>query len=120
MELASRTVSVVLALVVAVFILWAITIPGGFGQAGCASKQIAAQSEPPPSPRPDAPAEPAAAPSPPFTPLANTAPSETSTQSTPAKPDEGNPAQLAAERPESQFMPTLLVGVLIPHDATPA
>jgi endonuclease YncB( thermonuclease family) len=120
MELASRIVSVLLGLVVAVFILWPITIPVGFGQAWWASKQIAAQSEPTPSPRPDAPAEPAAAPSPPFTPLANTAPSETSTQSTPARPVEGKHALLAAERAEAERIAALNKDAKNQKDATPA
>src|SRR4026207_1633605 len=120
MERASRIVSVLLGLVVAVFILWPITIPVGFGQAWWASKQIAAQSEPTPSPRPDAPADPAAAPSPPFTPLANTAPSETSTQSTPAKPDEGKHALLAAERAEAERIAALNKNAKTQNAAPPA
>src|SRR6187200_878533 len=119
MELASRTVSVLLGLVVAVFILWPITIPVGFGQAWWASKQIAAQSEPTPSPRPDAPAEPAAAPSPP-TPLTSTPPSETPTQSAPAKPDEGKHALLAAERAEAERIAALNKDAKNQKDATPA
>jgi endonuclease YncB( thermonuclease family) len=107
MELASRIVSVLLGLVVAVFILWPITIPVGFGQAWWASKQIAAQPEPTPSPLPAALAEPAATPSPPSTPVASTAPSETPTQSAPAKPDEGKHALLAAERAEAERIAAL-------------
>jgi endonuclease YncB( thermonuclease family) len=107
MELASRIVSVLLGLVVAVFILWPITIPVGFGQAWWASKQIAAQPEPTPSPLPAAPAEPTATPSPSPTPVASTVPSETPTQSTPAKPDESKHALLAAERAEAERIAAL-------------
>jgi endonuclease YncB( thermonuclease family) len=107
MELASRIVSVLLGLVVAVFILWPITIPVGFGQAWWASKQIAAQPEPTPSPLPAAPAETTATPSPSPTPVASTVPSETPTQSTPAKPDESNHALLAAERAEAERIAAL-------------
>jgi endonuclease YncB( thermonuclease family) len=107
MELASRIVSVLLGLVVAVFILWPITIPVGFGQAWWASKQIAAQPEPTPSPLPAAPAEPAATPSPSPTPVARTVPPETPTQSTPAKPDESKHALLAAERAEAERITAL-------------
>ena len=44
MELASRIVSVLLGLVVAVFMLWPVTIPVGFAQAWWGSKQMTTQA----------------------------------------------------------------------------
>jgi endonuclease YncB( thermonuclease family) len=100
MELASRIVSVLLGLVVAVFILWPVTIPVGFGQAWWGSKQMATQPEPTPT-SPPAAADPAATPALPSAPVASAAPSESALQAAPAKPEEGKHAVLAAEKAEA-------------------
>jgi endonuclease YncB( thermonuclease family) len=105
MELASRIVSVLLGLVVAVFILWPVTIPVGFGQAWWGSKQMATQPEPTPSPPVASPAEPAATAAPP-TPVAIPAPSQSTPQAAPEKP-EGKHALLAAEKAEVERVAAL-------------
>lgn len=103
MELASRIVSVLLGLVVAVFILWPVTIPVGFGQAWWASKQMATQPTPT---SPPAAADPAATPALPPAQVAS-APSESAPQAAPAKPEEGKHAVLAAEKAEAERLAAL-------------
>ena len=105
MELASRIVSVLLGLVVAVFILWPVTIPVGFGQAWWGSKQVATQPEPPLTSPPPA-ADPAATPALPPAPVAS-APSESAPQAAPTKPEEGKHAVLAAEKAEAERLAAL-------------
>jgi hypothetical protein len=108
MELASRIISVLLGLVVAVFILWPVTIPVGFGQAWWASKQMAA---PPAS----ASSSPAAEPAETALTPAQHAPAQTgsaplagpSTQESSAQPDEGKHALLAAEKAEADRIAAL-------------
>ena len=78
MELASRIVSVLLGLVVAVFILWPVTIPVGFGQAWWASAPVASAV------------------------LSGSAP-----RAAPAKPEEGKHAVLAAEKAEAERLVAL-------------
>ncbi|HET7447962.1 MAG TPA: hypothetical protein VFJ49_08640 [Methyloceanibacter sp.] len=103
MELASRIVSVLLGLVVAVFILWPVTIPVGFGQAWWASKQMATQPTPT---SPPAAADPAATPALPPAQVAS-APSESAPQAAAAKPEEGKHAVLAAEKAEAERLAAL-------------
>lgn len=103
MELASRIVSVLLGLVVAVFILWPVTIPVGFGQAWWASKQMATQPTPT---SPPAAADPAATPALPPAQVAS-APSESAPQAAPAKPEEGKHAVFAAEKAEAERLAAL-------------
>jgi hypothetical protein len=52
MELASRIVSIMLGVAVAVLLLWPITVPVGFGEAWWASRQAQSRAEAPPVPRP--------------------------------------------------------------------
>jgi endonuclease YncB( thermonuclease family) len=52
MELASRIVSIMLGVAVAVLLLWPITVPVGFGEAWWASRQAQSRAEAPPAPRP--------------------------------------------------------------------
>jgi len=104
MELASRIVSVLLALVVAVFILWPVTIPVGFGQAWWASKQMATQPTPT---SPPAAADPAATPALPSAPVASAVLSGSAPRAAPAKPEEGKHAVLAAEKAEAERLVAL-------------
>jgi len=106
MELASRIVSVLLGLVVAVFILWPVTIPVGFGQAWWGSKQMATQPELTPT-SPAAAADPAAMPALPSAPVASAALSESAPRAAPAKPEEGKHAVLAAEKAEAERLAAL-------------
>jgi endonuclease YncB( thermonuclease family) len=109
MELASRIVSVLLGLVVAVFILWPVTIPVGFGQAWWASRQVATQSEAAPSqPAAEQPAPVGVAPAPPPVPAADAAPPETTTQAVPPSPDQGKKRTLlASEKAEADRIAAL-------------
>ena len=106
MELASRIVSVLLGLVVAIFILWPVTIPVGFGQAWWGSKQMATQPELTPT-SPAAAADPAAMPALPSAPVASAALSESAPRAAPAKPEEGKHAVLAAEKAEAERLAAL-------------
>ena len=106
MELASRIVSVLLGLVVAVFMLWPITIPVGFAQAWWGSKQMATQPELTPT-SPAAAADPAAMPALPSAPVASAALSESAPRAAPAKPEEGKHAVLAAEKAEAECLAVL-------------
>jgi endonuclease YncB( thermonuclease family) len=117
MELASRIVSVLLGLVVAVFILWPVTIPVGFGQAWWGSKQMATQSEPTPT-SPPAAADAAATPALPSAPVASAVLSESAPRAAPAKPEEGKHAVLAAEKAEAERLAAL--GSKNAKDAAPA
>ena len=104
MELVSRIVSVLLGLVVAIFILWPVTIPVGFGQVWWGSKQIA--PEPMPTP-PQATADPAASQTVPPAPVASVAPSESAPQAAPTRPEEGKHALTAAEKAEAERLAAL-------------
>ena len=106
MELASRIVSVLLGLVVAIFILWPVTIPVGFGQAWWGRKQMATQPELTPT-SPAAAADPAAMPALPSAPVASAALSESAPRAAPAKPEEGKHAVLAAEKAEAERLAAL-------------
>jgi endonuclease YncB( thermonuclease family) len=108
MELASRIVSVLLGLVVAVFILWPVTIPVGFGQAWWASRQVATQSEPVSSQPAAEQPPPVAAPDSPPGPAADIAPSEATTQAVPPSPDQGKKhTLLASEKAEADRVAAL-------------
>jgi endonuclease YncB( thermonuclease family) len=109
MELASRIVSVLLGLVVAVFILWPVTIPVGFGQAWWATRQIATRSEPAPSePAAEQPTPVVEAPAPPSVPAAAADPPKATTQAVPPSPDRGKRRTLlASEKAEADRIAAL-------------
>lgn len=125
MELAARIVSILLGIAVAVFILWPVTIPVGFGQAWWGSKQVATESESAPSPPAPPPAEPVASPAPappvpvaaPVQPAAPPAPPppqaaeagplDTATHAVPPSPDAGKRTLLASEKAEAERVAAL-------------
>jgi endonuclease YncB( thermonuclease family) len=107
MELASRIISVLLGLVVAVFILWPVTIPVGFGQAWWASKQMAAPPASASSSPAVQPAETALTPAEQAPAQTGAAIPEPSTQASPVQPDEGKHALLAAEKAEAERLAAL-------------
>jgi endonuclease YncB( thermonuclease family) len=124
MELASRIVSVLLGLVVAVFILWPVTIPVGFGQAWWASRQVATRSEPAPSqPAAEQSTPLVAAPAPPPVPAADVASPEpeATAQAVPSSPDQGKKRTLlASEKAEADRVAALnSKGAKDPTAATP-
>lgn len=108
MELASRIISVLLGLVVAVFILWPVTIPVGFGQAWWASKQMTAPPASASTSPATEPAETALTPAQQAPAQTGSAPiPEPSTQASPAQPDEGKHALLAAGKGEAERIAAL-------------
>jgi endonuclease YncB( thermonuclease family) len=114
MEIASRIASILLGLAVAVFILWPVTIPVGFGEAWWGSKQVATTSEfaaarPSPSPSLSVaePAQPVAPPAPPPAKAVETGPPDTATHAMSPTPDAAKHTLLASEKAEAERIAAL-------------